>query len=362
MARELRVLALPSKAAGIAPAQRYRFEQWAPLLERDHGIRLDLMPFESPRLTEILYKEGHLASKAGWVAYDFCRRLKAVLAARSYDAVLIVREAALIGPAIYERLLASSGKPILFDFDDAIWMQQPEHRTLLSPLRFQRKTKTICRLANGVTAGNAYLADFARRYNNCVSVVPSTIDLNDYPAIPEARDTSKLIVCWTGSATTLVHFEQARQALEQVAERIPLIVKIICSKPPDRPIAGAETRFVPWSADGEAREVGNCHVGIMPLPDNEFSRGKCGMKALQYMATGRPVVVSPVGVNKDIVRDGENGYLAANDLQWIDALMQLAASPDLRARLGSAGRGLVEREYSAPVGASKFASAVRAII
>ena len=362
MARDLRVLVLASKAAGTAPAQRYRFEQWAPWLEREHGVSLDLHPFESPTLTRILYEPGHLASKAAWVAYDFARRFKAILAARSYHGVLIVREAALIGPAIYERLFAWTGKPILFDFDDAIWMQQPEHKSLVSLLRFQRKTKAICRLATAVTAGNPFLAAFARKYNSSVSIVPSTIDLDDYPLIPEAADKRKFIVCWTGSATTLVHFEQARTALEQVAARIPLVVKIICSKPPERPIGGAEMRFVRWSAEREAEEVGDCHVGIMPLPDNEFSRGKCGMKALQYMATGRPVVVSPVGVNTDIVREGENGYLAATDEEWVEALMTLAASAELRARLGSAGRQRVERDYSAPVGAAKFAAALRAIV
>jgi len=99
----------------------------------------------------------------------------------------------------------------------------------------------------------------------------------------------------------------------------------------------------------------------MPLPDNGFTRGKCGLKALQYMATGRPVVASPVGVNGTIIEDGRNGYLAANEEEWVDALMKLAASPELRARLGSAGRERVEHDYSAPVGAAKFAAAVRAI-
>ena len=125
--REIRVLALASKAAGLAPGQRYRFEQWSPHLERDHGISIDLLPFESPRLSEILYKPGHLATKAVLVGRDFLRRAEVVEAARTYDAILIYREASLIGPAIYERLLARSGKPLILDFDDAIWSAAQAH-------------------------------------------------------------------------------------------------------------------------------------------------------------------------------------------------------------------------------------------
>jgi glycosyltransferase involved in cell wall biosynthesis len=359
MADECRLLVLASKEPGLAPSQRFRLEQWAPRLKQDHAIELDLLPFESPELSKILYERGHFLSKSAWVAYDFARRLEAVVAARRYDGIVIHREAALIGPAIYERLLKTTRKPIIFDFDDAIWMAQPEQKGWLSLLRFYSKTATICRLSNVVSVGNRVLADYARRYNSEVSIIPSTIELNDYPEIAEPADTGKFIVCWTGSGSTLVHFEQAREALEIVAARLPLTVRIICSEPPARPIAGAEMQFMKWRAEREAEDVGACHVGIMPLPDNDFSRGKCGMKALQYMATGRPVVVSPVGANMDIVRDNQNGFLAGTTPEFVDALTKLAASPELRAELGAAARQTVVERYSAKIGADKFASVVR---
>jgi glycosyltransferase involved in cell wall biosynthesis len=240
-------------------------------------------------------------------------------------------------------------------------MQQQEQKNLFSRLHFHRKTNTICRLASAVTVGNRILADYARQFNSSVHVVPSTIELDEYPVIPEPADQSKFIVCWTGSSTTLVHFEQARDALERLATRVPLVVKIICSKPPERPIAGAEMRFVRWSAEGEAQEVGACHAGIMPLPDNKFCRGKCSMKALQFMATGRPVVLSPVGANVDLVRDGDNAFLARTAAEFTDKLGALAASAELRATVGTAARKTVEAGYSAAMGAEKFASVVRSI-
>lgn len=359
MPRERRLLLLASKPQGISPSQRYRFEQWAPHLARDHGIVLDFAPFESPALAELLYEPGHVPSKALWTLRDFARRAAVIGRARHYDAVVIHREAALIGPAIYEHLLAWSGKPIIYDFDDAIWSAgQAWKNGLFSLLHFTSKTSTICKLATAVTTGNEYLAAYARARNPSVFVIPSSIELADYPLVPESSEKDKFVVCWTGSTSTLVHFEHAREALERLAAAVPLVVKIICSRPPERPINGAEMRFVRWSAEREAQDVGDCHAGIMPLPDDEVSRGKGGMKALQYMATGRPVVVSPVGVNSEIVQPDFNGYLAASVDEWVDALSRLTRDPLLRARLGANARATIEQRFSSRTSAAKFAEVV----
>ena len=359
MPPERRLLVLASKPAGMSPSQRYRFEQWAPHLAAEHGIALDFAPFESRALAERLYRPGHLLAKAGLTLRDYLRRAAVLGRARRYDAIVVHREAALIGPAIYERLLAWSGKPFIYDFDDAIWSPgQAWKNGLFSRLHFSTKTATICRLATAVTTGNAFLAAYAGKLNANVSIIPSSIELADYSVLPEAKDQDRFVVGWTGSVSTLVHFEQARPALERLATLVPLAVKIVCSKPPERPISGAEMRFVPWSAEREAQDVADCHVGIMPLPDDEVSRGKGGMKALQFMATGRPVVVSPVGVNAEIVRDGDNGCLARTDDEWVEALRVLSRDPELRAKLGGNARKTVEQGYSAEMSAAKFAAVV----
>lgn len=355
-----RILVLASKPVGIAPGQRFRIEQWAPHLADKHNIHVDYAPFESERLCELLYQRGHTAEKAALVAAAFLRRAAAVVKARKYDAVLLCREAALIGPAIYERLLAWSGTPIFFDFDDAIW--HPTHASsvngMFARLHFYGKTAMICRLATAVFPGNSYLAEYARRYNDKVFVIPTSIELAHYPPIEEPPSDDPFVVGWTGSISTLAHFEHARAALERLAKRRRLRVKVICNVPPNESIAGAEMEFVPWSEHREAQEVGSCHAGIMPIPDDEFTRGKCGLKALQFMATGRPVVISPVGMNRDLVRNGENGFLAAGVDEWVKALDRLASSPDLRRRIGAAGRATVEKDYSAEVVAAKLADAI----
>lgn len=355
-----RLLVLTPKPKGISPGQRFRLEQWAPRLERDHGIELDFVPFESPRLTELLYQHGHKAEKAVWVLWDFTRRLRQLVRAGRYDAVVIYREVALIGPAVYERALKALGIPMFFDFDDAIWHpgQISGVNGIFSRLHFWGKTSTVCRLVDGVVVGNAYLAEYARLRNPNVFVVPTSIELEDYAEQPEASG-SRFVVAWSGSTHTLPHFEHARGVLEELARRRPLTVRVVCNRPPDRPIAGAENVFVPWSEKGEATNVGAAHVGIMPLPDDDYTRGKCGLKALQFMAVGRPVVVSNVGMNGQLVLSGVNGFLATTPTEWLEALEALAASRELRERLGRAGRATIEREYSAGVVAARFAAAVR---
>lgn len=363
--RPLRLLVLVPKPQGLSPGQRFRLEQWAPHLAEHHGIALDFLPFESPALTKVLYQPGRHFQKAALVAKDFARRLSAVVKSRRYDGVVIYREAALIGPGIYERLLAALKVPIFFDFDDAIWRegeQQSSASGFFSRLHFWGKTSATCRLASAVLVGNEYLADYARARNDRVFVLPTSIELADYPVQPEFPDDEPFTICWTGSHSTLSHFSHARSALERLGATRKVVVRIICNREPKPLIAGVETLYIPWSAEGEAEAVGRAHVGIMPLPDTEYTRGKCGLKALQYMATGLPVVVSPVGMNVDLVRSGENGYLAGSDDDWVNILTTLAGSRDLRRRIGAAGRATVEQEYSGQAVASKLADAIRSTL
>ena len=346
----------------MAPSQRFRFEQWRPHLSRDHGIELDLAPFESPALSETLYQPGQIPQKAWLTLRDFVRRAAVVNKAHHYDAVLVHREASLFGPALYERLIARSKTPMIFDFDDSVWSGAQEHNNgIFSRLHFFGKTKTICQIADAITPGNEFLADYARHYNDRVFVTPTSIELDAYPEIEEPETTDRFIVCWTGSTSTLAHFERARAPLERLAALIPLTVKVICNVSPTEPIEGAKFEFVAWSKEDEAKEIGACHAGIMPLPDNEATRGKCGLKALQFMATGRATVASPVGMNRDLIQHGENGLLASTDDEFVEALLDLSRSPERRRAIGRAGRKTIEQGYSANAVAARFAIVVRSL-
>lgn len=359
----MRLLTLVHKQPGRSPGQRFRLEQWAPILRERHGIELRFSIYESPASTELLRRPGHRAQKAWRLLGDTARRRHVLDEARDFDGVVVYREAAMLGPALFESLLARRGVPIVYDFDDAIWLRQPGSvNGAFAALRFPGKTKSICRQARAVTVGNEYLADWARRFNRAVSVVPTSIDLDRFGVQPELGDDEPLVIVWTGSFATLPHLELLRGALARVGARRRVVLKVICDRAPARPFEGVEQRFIPWRAESEAEDVGAAHLGIMPLPDDSFARGKCACKALQYMATGRPAIASPVGVNREIIRPGENGLLCASDDEWVAAIESLASSPALRRRLGAAGRRTVEIGYSATSSAARFADAARAAV
>lgn len=358
--RPLKLLILASKPAGVAPSQRFRFEQWTPWLEKEHGVEVEFSSFESERLCDILYRPGHRVRKAAYLLRDFARRTADIAKAKKADAVLLHREAALAGPPIIERRIARSGTPIIFDFDDAIWRPGVARSPLFNWLRAYDKFDELCALSSAVTAGNQYLAVRAARVTDNVHIVPTSIDTDDYVERPEST-ADDFVVSWTGSLSTLAHFEHARTALEELAKRLPLAVKVICNRPPDQPIAGARNIFVEWSPENEGKHIADCHVGIMPLPDDEFTRGKCGLKALQFMACGRPVVVSPVGVNSDIVEEGVSGYFATDVDEWVERLERLAKDRALRLKMGKAARQRAETSFSARHVAGLFANVLKSV-
>ena len=360
----IRILALVPSAVGISPGQRFRFEQWEPHLRSRHGISLDFLPFESKHLRRIRYLPGHEAEKAAVLLRDVISRAKVLHSARGYDGVAIHRAVSALGPAFYEHLLAAMRIPIVFDFDDAIWLPTQSAKasanSRFDALQFPGKTASICRLASAVSTGNEYLAAYARRFNDNVFVVPTSIELAMYPMQPERPTDGAIEIVWMGSFSTLsAHLETARSALERFARQRKVVVRVICDRPPNRPFEGTETIFEKWSADREAVAIGQGHIGIMPLPDDAFTRGKCGCKALQYMAAGRPVVLSPIGMNRDIARGGESAILASTEDEWVSALEALAASPELRTRLAKAGRRVVETGFSAEASAARFAEVIR---
>lgn len=356
----MRLLAIIPSVYDTNPSQRFRIEQWEPLL-RERGVDLDFRPFESPELHAVLYKQGRTAEKLRLVAEALRRRARDVRAARDYDAVYLLREAALLGPPLFERWLARTGVPFVFDFDDAVFERYVSPSNgYLSYLKFPGKTRAICRMAAHVMAGNPYLADYARKVNEHVTVIPTTIDTEKYTVEPRAENEVP-VVGWSGSYSTAQHLATLKNALRRLAERERFRLRVIGA--PDFKIDGVDVEAMPWRSETEVEDMRPFDVGIMPLPDDQWSRGKCGLKALQYMALGVPTVCSPVGVNSEIIGDGENGLLASTDDEWIEKLSGLLRSKPERARLGRAGRETVEARYSAAVQAPRvydvFASVVR---
>jgi glycosyltransferase involved in cell wall biosynthesis len=343
----MRVLALMPGLYDTSPGQRYRLEQWDPLL-RERGVEITYAPFEDEELHSVVYKPGQMGKKLQLVTRNLARRLSTISKARNYDLVYILREAALLGPPIFERLLYQQRVPFVFDFDDAIFVSyRSPSNGYLSYLKFASKTKTICRLASHVMVGNPYLADYARQVNDNVTVIPTTIDTEKYRVPPRRTDGGPIVIGWTGSYSTVQHLDTLRGALKKLAETEKFRLRVIGT--PKYEVAPVEVDAMPWRAATELEDLCAIDIGVMPLPDDNWSKGKCGLKALQFMALGIPTICSPVGVNTDIIQHNENGFLAATEEEWVDKLTRLLRSAELRKRLGDAGRATVEQKYSAAI-------------
>lgn len=358
----MHLLAIVPSIYDTNPSQRYRIEQWEPLL-RERGVEITYRPFESEELNAVLYKPGQWGRKLRLVSRSFARRAADMRAARGYDAVYLLREAALLGPALFERLLRRSGVPVVFDFDDAVFERYVSPSNgYLSYLKFPGKTRAVCRLAAHVMAGNEYLATYARRVNPRVTVIPTTVDTARYTVEPRVRNDVP-VVGWTGSYSTVQHLRTLSGALRRLARSERFRLRII-GAPGVRleGLEGLDVEALPWRSETEVEDLRPVDIGVMPLPEEPWTRGKCGMKALQYMGLAIPTVCSPVGVNSEIVRDGENGFLAASEDEWVEKLTLLLRSADLRERLGRAGRATVEECYSAACQAPRVFQIIESVV
>lgn len=354
----MRILSLVAKAPRTSPGQRYRIEQWEPRL-RAAGIELDAHAFEPPELTAILYEPGSVVAKAKLTARGYVARARLLSRLDDYDAAYVYLGMAPLGPPVFERVLRRRGLPFVFDFDDAWFVPQAsEANRWTSLLKYPPKTGVCCRLATHVMAGNEYLADFARRHNDHVTVVPTGIDLGRY-RVPSRSPSQPPVIGWTGSHSTIPHLATVGSALQRLARTHDFRLRVIADAPFTLP--GVDVENVRWQDSTEVDDLTPVDIGIMPLPDTPWTRGKCGLKALQYMALAIPAVCSPVGVNVDIVTNGENGLLAATEGEWVTALASLLDSPELRERLGRAGRVTVEQRFDGAAVTDRVAGIFRSI-
>jgi glycosyltransferase involved in cell wall biosynthesis len=353
----LTVCALVPYPANTTPSQRFRIEQWLPYLE-EQGISVDLKPFISASMMQKLHQPGGLTAKAAGMIQAFARRTLEIANIGKYDVILVHRAACLAGPAALERLITVFRKPIIFDFDDAIYLPNTSHANrFFGWMKFPGKTATLCRLSAHVVAGSNHLAEFARKHNSRVTVVPTSIDTDLYQPAPRNSNSDRIVIGWTGSSTSQTHLEMFADVLRELAARRAIEIRVQSNREPN--LAGVPFVWIPWSPETEVEELTRFDIGIKPMPDDPWSRGKCPMKEIQYMSMGIPTVCSAVGASREIIRHGENGFLASTRKEWLDCLTRLIDDPNLREVIGAAGRRTVEEQYSMRECAGLFAEVVR---
>jgi glycosyltransferase involved in cell wall biosynthesis len=235
--------------------------------------------------------------------------------------------------------LCKYSKKIIYDFDDAV-MYSPKAPERDSASHFRPWRRSV-NLADVVIAGNNYLAELARKFNSNVKILPTGLDTNAYKVETNQKKDDKVRLVWIGSKSTLRYLAEIKPALEEVGSRFDSVVlRVVCDEFFD--LRNMVMEKCTWSGETQVRDLITSDIGLAPLPDNRFVRGKCGFKALQYAAAGLPTVASPVGVNAEYVKDDATGFLAVNTQQWVDRIIQLVENPQLRERMGQEGRNRVQ--------------------
>jgi glycosyltransferase involved in cell wall biosynthesis len=307
---------------------RYRLAAFRPFLEgAGHTLELMTMPCH------------------WWSRISLFRRL--------HGANVIVQRRLLAG---WQRtVLRRAARQLLFDFDDAVFLRDSYAARGLHDRRRLRRFAGMVRCADAVIAGNAFLAEQAARWidERSIQVIPTCVEPKRYPLAEPMQKGSGIDLVWVGSSSTLQGLQAIAPLLEEIGRNVPGVrLKLLC----DRFLSLRQLSIlpVPWTEANEAAEIAGADIGISWLPDDAWSRGKCGLKVLQYMAAGLPVIANPVGVQIEMVRHGETGFLARTPAQWIEAVRRLAEDAKLRRRMGRAGRRLVEERYSVAAGAARW--------
>lgn len=328
-----------------APSQRFRFEQYFDAL-RAEGFEIEFRPFLSAKDWAPLYKEGTFLRKGWSILRSFAKRFLLLFRVHSFDHIFIHREASMIGPPIFEWILAKVlRKKFIYDFDDAIWLPNySQSNAKFHRLKAYGKVKQIIRWADQVTVGNAFLQSYALQFNPNVREIPTTIDLHNVHNQQTAHQSDFVRIGWTGSHTTMEYLPILVPVLKKLEKKHPIKFRVISNHPPDVNLDCLE--YVQWNKETEIEDLAAIHIGVMPLENSVWAQGKCGFKGLQYMALHIPSVLSNVGVNATIIEHGKNGFLCETPEDWKRVLEELVENVSLRESIGKAGYATVKTRYS----------------
>lgn len=340
-----------TKYGVMGASSRLRTIQYLPKF-RNAGLQTDVQSLFSDEVLAERYKNGRYSVWA--VGRSIANRIAAMLQRKKFDVLWIEKEALPWWPMWIEAGLLR-GVPYVLDYDDAVFHNYDQHSLSLVRKIYGRRLDGLMAKAALVVTGNDYLAQRAKDAGApWVELLPTVIDLERYPSKPVGvrPDDGLPRIVWIGSPSTARYLGSLRQSLLQLAARVPFVLRVIGA---EWNLPGVNVECLPWSEDTEVALLAQCDVGIMPLQNSAWERGKCGYKLIQYMACGLSVVASPVGVNASIVQVGVNGFLAGTDEEWVCALEKLLTEPDLRLEQGFAGRKRVEQEFSLQVTGPRLA-------
>lgn len=345
----MRVLVL-TRYGNLGSSSRVRFYQYLPYL-REHGIEITAAPLLDDDYIACLYS----GKKTGFtsILHAYAERFLWLMRVRKFDLIWLEKEILPWFPPVAEWLLNLFQIPYVVDYDDAVFHRYNQHPNRFIRFFLGRKIDHIMHMASLVVTGNEYLKEWAvRSGSRKVEILPSVVNVPRYePGRGAGKSTFR--IGWIGSPVTAPFLSVIDEALRQ-ASKFPGVEIVLIGAGVANPLPGIDVTLLPWNEGTEISLLAEFDVGLMPLPDGPFERGKCGYKLIQYMAAGIPVIASPVGVNNQIVIPGENGLLAGSTEEWVSAFHTFYDQPDKRIQMGAAGRKLAEKFYSLDVTAPRL--------
>ena len=343
-----------------APSQRLKFEQHLGYLKRN-GIKCTVRPFMSQRFYNIVYKEGMLLKKIGFTLLCYIKRIFTLFEAVRSDIVYLHLEASPFGPPVFECFLKFIKKKIIYDIDDAIFMPNYNQvNRIVKLLDDPNKVFKIFQFSSHIIVVTNYLKKRALAYNSNVTYIPPTIDTDKYH--PKADYNKKGVVCigWSGSRTSSIYLKLLDNVLRVISKKYDVRIKVIGNT--DFKIEGISNfTSMDWCRETEVEDLQEIDIGLYPLPKNEWVLGKGGLKALQYMGMGIPVVCSDIGACTEFIDDGINGYLVDSDDEWVDKISMFVESHELRKKIGLAGRKTVEDKFSVKANSIKYLETINKV-
>lgn len=340
-----------------SPSQRFRFEQYFEFLSKEGHI-WTTQSFLDSHNWRLFFKIGKPHKKALTLLKGFGKRIVILFQLHRYDMVFVHREVTPVGPPVFEWIISKVfRKKIIYDFDDAIWLTDRNNEPWwLSLIKWRSKVKKICQWSHRVSCGNEYLRNYAHQFNTNTIYNPTTIDTSRLHTLASKSGINKerITIGWTGSHSTLKYLDALVPVISRLEKKYLIRFLVIADRQPYLPLSTME--FRPWNPETEIEDLRDIDIGIMPLPDDEWSKGKCGFKALQYMALEIPTVAANVGINPSIIEHGVDGFLATTDREWEECLVSLISDSDLRTSLGKNGRVKVIQRYSVDSNVKVFLS------
>lgn len=344
-----------SRYGRLGASSRMRLLQYLPWFEQA-GLFCTVSPLVSDAQLQVRYQKGNY--QLFHLLHAYGRRIRTLMQRFRFDVVWIEKEALPWLPAWFENCLLRD-VPYVLDYDDAIFHNYDQHSSAWVRRFLGNRIDLLMAGARLVVTGNTYLAQRARAADApWVEIVSTAIDLSRYPVKPAwIFSGAPLHIAWIGSPSTVRYLTLLHAPLLALSQRFAFKLRVIGGGPIDLP--GVDVEFVQWAEATEVASIQTCDIGVMPLFDSPWEQGKCGYKLIQYMACGKPVIASPVGINCQIVTHGINGYLAETPHDWIQALTSLMADANLRQQMGAAGRVKVERDFAIQVNAPRLVAMLR---